>query len=253
MSRGSIPFDQIADSYDATRGGLDRGREVAAQLHRVLPAGPLLEVGVGTGLVAAALAEQGRPVFGVDLSLPMLAHAAARLPGRVAAGDAHRLPVRTGAVGGAYLVHVLHLVGDLGATFAELHRVLRPGGLLVATVRALPPTDDNDVRDLMAGLLAAFPSEVERADREELVDAAARAHGFTATDRLLVRRTGYQSTPRQVADRVAERSWSWMWDIPGDEWHAVADPVVAALRALPDQDRGRGEPEVAPVLVFRRT
>ena len=85
----SIVFDRIADSYDDTRGGMERGRTVAAALHRMLPpGGPLLEVGVGTGLVAAALTELGRSPVGVDLSRPMLARARTRVPGRLALGDA---------------------------------------------------------------------------------------------------------------------------------------------------------------------
>ena len=58
MSGRPVTFDRVADSYDETRGGLERGREGAAVLAGPLPAGgPLLEIGVGTGLVAAGLAE----------------------------------------------------------------------------------------------------------------------------------------------------------------------------------------------------
>ena len=58
---GSIPFDRVAGTYDQTRGGLDRGRRLAAILAELLPErGRLLEVGVGTGAVAAG--EPGRPV-----------------------------------------------------------------------------------------------------------------------------------------------------------------------------------------------
>lgn len=129
----SVAFDRVAGSYDETRGGMERGRRIAEVLAGVLPAGPLLEVGVGTGLVAAALTELGRSPVGVDLSLPMLARAGARIPGRIAAGDALRLPVGTGTVAGVYLVHVLHLVGDVPAALAEVARVLRSGGTMVAT------------------------------------------------------------------------------------------------------------------------
>jgi ubiquinone/menaquinone biosynthesis C-methylase UbiE len=59
---GSIAFDAVAKSYDATRGGMERGRRMAATLTELLPAdGPLLEIGVGTGLVAASLAQPAPP------------------------------------------------------------------------------------------------------------------------------------------------------------------------------------------------
>jgi SAM-dependent methyltransferase len=252
VTRASIAFDQVADSYDATRGGLERGRVIGAALHRLLPDGPLLEVGIGTGLVGAALAELGRPVVGVDLSVPMLVRAAARLPGRVAVGDSQRLPVGTGAVGGAYLVHVLHLVGDLGATLDEVHRVLRPGGLLAATTRPGEDQDSNDVWDLVMTLYRSFPHAGRRPDQEHAVVAAAREHGFVPERRLEIRRPGVRSAPREVADGIEARLWSWMWSIPDEEWLPVAAPIVARIRALPDQDRPRGGEEVSPVLTFRR-
>lgn len=253
MIGNSIVFDHIAETYDATRGGMERGREIGGALHRVLPDGPLLEVGIGTGLVAAALTELGRRVVGVDLSLPMLTRAAARLPGRVAVGDAERLPVATGAVGGAYLVHVLHLVGDLGATLDELRRVLRPGGLLAATVR--PDGDDpdaTDVWDLVMLLYRSFPHANRRPDQADVVAAAAGEHGFELVERLEIQRSGVRSAPREVADGIEARSWSWMWPIPDEEWQSVAGPIVAAMRALPDQERPRSTGEVSPVLALRR-
>ena len=65
---GSIPFDRVAGTYDETRGGLDRGRRLARILAELLPErARLLEVGVGTGAVAAGLTELGRTVVGVDL------------------------------------------------------------------------------------------------------------------------------------------------------------------------------------------
>ncbi len=86
----------------------------------------MLEVGVGTGVVAAALEAGGRSVVGVDLSLPMLRHAHARLGGGVAQADGFSLPVRSGAVDSVVIVWVVHLVPDSGAFLAEAARVVRP-------------------------------------------------------------------------------------------------------------------------------
>jgi SAM-dependent methyltransferase len=68
-------FDQLADHYDATRGGQQRGDEYAADLDARLPQGdgPILEIGVGTGVVALGLTRRGRDVIGLDVSAPMLA------------------------------------------------------------------------------------------------------------------------------------------------------------------------------------
>lgn len=252
MTGGAVPFDRVADSYDETRGGTERGREVAGVLVGLLPSGgPLLEVGVGTGVVAAALAELGRTVVGVDLSLPMLARAAARTPGRVLAGDARRLPVSTGAVAGAYLVHVLHVVGDVDATLAELVRVLRPGGTLAVTARPLPGPPSADVHRILDELQGRF-GVAERPDREDLVVAAAARVGLHLVERRSTVRDYLRLTPRVVAERIEDRSWSWMWSVADrDAWRSAAGSVLAELRALPDQDRERPGAEATPVLAFR--
>jgi SAM-dependent methyltransferase len=245
----SIVFDRIAGSYDATRGGMERGRHVAAAVARLLPAdGPVLEVGVGTGLIAAGLAELGRPPLGIDLSVPMLHLARPRLPGRLAVADALRLPVGDGALAGAYLIHVLHLVADVPATLAEVHRVLRPGGVLAASAG---PTEvpDGDVHTEMEAVRAELGGAVRQVDEGMLLDAAAAA-GFTPAGRHDF--TGRGISPRDAADLLEARSMSWTWAVPDDVWAARIPAVVARIRALPDQDTIRPAPGPG-LLSFHRT
>jgi SAM-dependent methyltransferase len=131
MSRGpggSIAFDRMAARYDETRGGLERGELLAGHLAPHLRPGPVLEVGVGTGVIALALGRHGHPVVGVDLSPPMLERARDRLGPRVALADAHDLPVPDGAVPNVVIVWVLHLVPDITALLAEAGRVTAAGG-----------------------------------------------------------------------------------------------------------------------------
>ena len=235
----SIVFDRIADSYDDTRGGMERGRVVAAALHPMLPpAGTLLEIGIGTGLVAAALTELGRSPVGVDLSRPMLAHARTRVPGRLAVGDAELLPVATGAVAGAYLVHVLHLVGDLARTLAEVVRVLRPGGRAVTTVYAHGPLTGDLHREI--DRVRSQLDARKRPDDEAHVVERARAVGLEPVERHDL--PGVGSSPRIAADRLEARSLSWMWSVDEDAWTRYVPVALERLRSLPDQDRVRPGP-----------
>ena len=247
MSGDSVVFDRIAGSYDETRGGMERGRRIAEVLAEVLPAGPLLEVGVGTGLVVAALTELGRSPVGVDLSLPMLARARARIPGRIAAGDALRLPVGTGTVAGVYLVHVLHLVGDVPTLLAEVARVLRPGGTMVATAfPGEPPA--GDVHEEMVRFHDRVGADRRNADAP-LVTRLATEAGFEPagrTDEPYV-----EVTPRRAAGTLEARSLSWMWSVDEQTWAREMPPALARLRAMPDQDRVRPGPGAA-VLTFHR-
>lgn len=245
----SIVFDRIAGSYDETRGGMVRGRAVAAVLAELLPpSGPLLEVGVGTGLVAAGLAELGRAPVGVDLSVPMLSLARERVPGRLAVADAQRLPVRSGSVAGAYLIHVLHLVGDIPATLAEVARVLRPDGTAVSTAfpRMLPDADVHREFDRLRTELAAQ----HRPDDVDLVVRLAGDAGLELVDRRETE--GGEATPRAAADRLRERSMSWMWSVEDAAWDRYVPAALERLGRLPDQDRGRTAPGPS-MLVFRRT
>lgn len=250
MSRpeGSIVFDRIAGSYDETRGGMPRGRMVAAVLAELLPpTGPVLEIGVGTGLVAGGLAELGRAPLGMDLSVPMLRLARDRVPGRLAVADAHRLPVRTGSLAGAYLVHVLHLVGDIPATLAEVARVLRRGGSMVAT--AYPSgVPVGDVYHVVHQVRVALDA-LHRPDGVEHVVRLAAEVGLRVVGRRVV--PGAPVTPRVAAERLEARSLSWMWPVDDGAWARLVPAALERLRALPDQDRVRVGPGPT-ILAFTR-
>src|ERR1044071_8947843 len=108
----SQSFDRVAANYDRMRGGEDRGRQSAAEVAPYLVPGPVLEVGVGTGIVAGALREMGHPTFGVDIAERMLVQARQRLGPVLARADAMALPFADASVSGVVFVHVLHLVSD---------------------------------------------------------------------------------------------------------------------------------------------
>ncbi len=112
-------------------------KRLIAALVETLPAGErCLEIGVGTGRIALPLAERGIHVMGVDISLEMLRKLAGRRSGpwpQAAVGDATQLPFRAAGFGSAVASHVLHLVPDWKLAVAEITRVVRPGGVLVAS------------------------------------------------------------------------------------------------------------------------
>ncbi|MFC0627404.1 Maf family nucleotide pyrophosphatase [Kribbella deserti] len=132
------PFEYdeaVADRYDDTRGGAERAQAAAAAVHQLLgKPGRVLDLAIGTGIVAAELAAQGHLVHGVDLSAAMLQRASVRLPGHVAQADAGSLPIADLRCDAVTAVWLLHLVDDSDALLAEAARVLKPGGLFVTTV-----------------------------------------------------------------------------------------------------------------------
>lgn len=118
------------DKYGAMlRDGVDLGRR------------PWLDLGCGTGLLQAYLAEQGAggaTLVGLDFSGAMLTRARERGLA-VARGDVDVLPFRAAAFGAVLAFTVLRILPDPAAearALREIARVLDRGGVFVLTVLA---------------------------------------------------------------------------------------------------------------------
>jgi ubiquinone/menaquinone biosynthesis C-methylase UbiE len=142
-------FDRVATIYDATRGGQRRGdffaRAISPWLATSGQQRQLVEVGVGTGLVAAGLRALGHRVVGFDLSDAMLRSALDRLGASVAIADSDALPIADACVDAVILSWVLHLVSDPNETLAEACRVVRPGGQVVAVLSSPESHPDDEI------------------------------------------------------------------------------------------------------------
>jgi SAM-dependent methyltransferase len=143
------------DDGDVWRAGPDRiyGRLAAASVDTL--GGPLdgrlaLDAGAGTGAVTRALARRGARVVPVDLSASMLKAARAR-PGAVA--DVRRLPFAGAAFDLAAAGFVLSHLPDPDTALAELARVTRSGGTVLAT--AFPAGRRHPVKVAVDEVLAA--------------------------------------------------------------------------------------------------
>ena len=135
-------FDDIAHAYDAQ---IPRARRIAlvstkAELMRsVLLARRTgthgLDVGCGQGWYVARMRELGFDVRGIDNSAAQLSAARQHLgdPTLVDHGSMLEIPAADGMYNFVYCINTLHHLGSVAeqqAAFAELMRVLKPGGLL---------------------------------------------------------------------------------------------------------------------------
>ncbi|NKE61139.1 methyltransferase domain-containing protein [Lentzea sp. PSKA42] len=97
----------------------------------------ILDAGCGAGPLFAALRDQGAIVSGIDASAGMLEQARLRLGGDAdlrVADLADPLPFSDNEFDDVIASLVLHYLEDWGPTLAEMRRVLKPGGRLIASV-----------------------------------------------------------------------------------------------------------------------
>jgi len=95
--------------------------------------GPLLDLGCGAGMLVAALAVEGRPAIGIDVSMTWLVVARRLIAASggapvLAAALGEALPLRDDALEGVISLDVIEHVRDPDAYLAEMDRVVRVGG-----------------------------------------------------------------------------------------------------------------------------
>jgi ubiquinone/menaquinone biosynthesis C-methylase UbiE len=127
-------YNTFAETYDH---GRDRGYHGFLDLSEFALVAPhargreVLEVGCGTGLILARLAGIADHAVGVDLSPGMLEHARSRGLD-VHEASATSLPFEDASFDVACSFKVLAHVEDITTAMAEMARVTRPGGVIVA-------------------------------------------------------------------------------------------------------------------------
>lgn len=126
-------YDSWFDSPWGSHAWLVETRAVLAALGPA-KGGRVVDIGCGTGRLTALLEAGGAHVIGVDLDSAMLAVAADRVPGRLALADAARLPITDGWADAAVTVATLEFTSAVAAVLAEMVRITRPGGRVVAAV-----------------------------------------------------------------------------------------------------------------------
>jgi SAM-dependent methyltransferase len=139
----------------------------------------VLDAGAGRGTLTRLLVGRGYRVAALDAAAAFLSYLRGRAvsdpastrgsgPAVAVRGDVAVLPFATAAFDGVVCGEVLEHVDDDGAAVAELARVLRPGGVLVATVPA------GRARYSWLDRWAGHARRYERAELDRLV----RARGF---------------------------------------------------------------------------
>ncbi|MFJ7591749.1 class I SAM-dependent methyltransferase [Streptomyces sp. NPDC097617] len=145
----SVPLDQarvndydgIADAYAAENENslvnAHYERPAMLALAADVAGRRILDAGCGSGPLSTSLRDRGAAVTGIDASAGMLALARRRLGDEAdlrLADLNDRLPFADAEFDDVVASLVLHYLEDWGPALAEFHRVLKPGGRLIASV-----------------------------------------------------------------------------------------------------------------------
>jgi SAM-dependent methyltransferase len=215
----------------------------------------VLDAGAGTGAASAALRRRRARPLAVDLSAGMLARDAASRP-PCAVADIRALPLGTGSVDDAVAAFVLNHLTDPDNGLAELARVTRPGGAVLAAV--FGNDSHSDARDRIdAAALAAgwqVPDWYRRMKSSAApilgtppaMAAAARSAGLTAVcaeERQV--HVGVTQPGQLVRYRLSN-------PIFGDWLDAIGPHSAEAFAIRAEQAVGRAMAPFRPSVVFLR-
>lgn len=210
-------FGALAADYDRLRPTDDNWREVLELLvaEGGLAGRKVLDIGCGTGQLAAALAGRAR-VWGVDPAEAMLEQARAAAPrAGFKLARAESLPFKDGWFERAVFRLVLHLV-DRPLALAEARRVLVPGGRVAIATFAPEHFDGYWLTRFFPAVLeidrARFPTAAEL--EEELVAA-----GFAQVRTTPLRQRAALSGAEAV-ERIRRRYISTLRLLDDDEFSA---------------------------------
>jgi ubiquinone/menaquinone biosynthesis C-methylase UbiE len=191
------------------------------------PAGALLDLGCGAGVLLPDLVATGRPVIGVDGSLHAIeiARQAWGQRVRLVHADAESLPVGDAECGAVVALGLFEYLSDPRRALAEIRRVLAPGGQLLLTIPAATNPYHRVNYALSAlkhRLTGSAPSIVVwRPDRRALAETVESA-GFEAPllERCHVRLLpppldravpGLARGLSQIVDPVTPKGWGSTW------------------------------------------
>jgi ubiquinone/menaquinone biosynthesis C-methylase UbiE len=223
-------FDTLAESYDRLRPVDEKWLEL---FERLVEEGDLagrrtLDVACGTGTFAAALAERGGKVWGIDSSPEMLSQARAKhTRARFKEGRAESLPFKDAWFERAVVRLAVHLFSREDA-FEEVARVLAPGGrLVIATF---------DPEHFDGYWLNRFFPSLAAIDRARFPDEATLVRdlehsGFTGI-RVSPFRQDAAAAKTEVLERIRGRYISTLRLIDEAEYEAG---LAAAESELPDE------------------
>ena len=120
----------------------------------------ILEIGIGTGVVAEKVVNNFGPLIGIDISKEMITQI--NHPNITAiVGDAHKLEFDNYSFDLIYMRNVIHYIDNPDLVFSEIHRCLQSGGYFLFS-QVVPPNDSlSEEYDWIVGRDIHYPTQGE--------------------------------------------------------------------------------------------
>lgn len=223
-------FQAGAAAYEQARPGYpDEAVAVLRDEVGIGPATLVLDLAAGTGKLTRRLLELGASVLAVEPVAAMRSQLEAVLPGvRAIDGTAEEIPAADASVDVVAVAQAFHWF-DAPVAFAEVARVLRPGGRLAIL------WNERDERTPWVAEMSRLIRWHERTvSRYQHVDWAAVVAASGRFGPLAERMVAWEQpmTRELLAERV--RSISYIATMPTPEREKLAAAVVELVRRLPD-------------------
>jgi SAM-dependent methyltransferase len=179
--RGALPKPDSDDPLDyyyrPLTAWLYRARlKLALRLLDDRPQDSILELGYGSGILLPELTRRASRVAAVDVHAKReevdVALRALGVKVELRQASLFELPYEAGEFSAVVCLSVLEHLTELDAAFAELTRVLRPGGMAVIGFPVRNPVTDGLFR-----LLGFNPREIHPSSHADIIEAARRNAG----------------------------------------------------------------------------
>jgi len=206
-------WERAADPYHHHWGNLSRqSAEPMLDAARVTKNSAVLDAATGAGYIAAAAANRGAKVIGLDFSQAQIELACSLYPHiEFRKGDAENLPFDANSFDAVVVGFGVNHLPHPEQAFAEAYRVLRPGGFFAFTVWATPKPGEafGIVLDTIQehgepnAMLPPAPPYFRFAEADETRKIFEQT-GFVEPNTCLVPQYWHHDTPDQVFDAFNE-------------------------------------------------
>lgn len=203
----------------------------------------ILDIGCGTGnythLLQKMTQEKHVQVCGLDPSEEMLAKARqknAQIEFRQ--GNARQIPWDQDSFDFVFMTDVIHHVPDIQQMFAEIHRVLQPGGSACIVTQSHRQIEARPIVQFFPGTAAI---DKQRYPDIEAIIAAARDNALQFAGQGVLSEGEPVQLDRDYLELVRKKGYSMLYLLPQAQYESGLRALEAALRSGPIAARMAGD------------